>query len=110
MKHRPERISKLITEKLNELILRHVETPGALITITDAEISKDATQARIRFSALPTEKSEEVLKILEKSRKELQHLLLKKINIKPMPRITFEIDYGLEKAARVEKILLDEKA
>jgi len=34
--------------------------------------------------------------------------LLKKINIKPMPRLIFEIDRGLEHAANVEKALLNQ--
>jgi ribosome-binding factor A len=38
----------------------------------------------------------------------LQHLLNKKMNIRPMPRISFEIDGGLENAAKVEKALLCE--
>ena|SRR3989338_429209 len=108
MKHRPERVSKLIMDELNKLILRHVEIPGALITVTDVEVLKDLSQAKIRFSALPSEKSETALKILGRASKELQYLLLKKLNIKPMPQIVFEIDYGLEKAAKVEKILLEE--
>jgi len=48
----------------------------------------------------------EVLKNLVKNQKHLQHLLLRKINIKPMPEIRFKIDIGLERAAEVEKALL----
>ncbi len=49
------------------------------------------------------------LKILEKNRVHLQYLLMKKLNIKPTPKISFKIDRGLEKAAEIEKILLDDK-
>ena len=38
-----------------------------------------------------------------------QHLLLKKINIKPMPRIVFVIDHGFENAALVEKLWEEDK-
>ncbi len=55
------------------------------------------------------ESFEIVLKILEKNRSHLQYLLMRKINIKPMPKIEFKIDRGLEKAAEFEKLLLDDK-
>lgn len=106
--HRPERVSDLIIEELNNLLIREVEIPGALITIMDAEVLKDLSRAVVKVSVYPTEKSEKVLKVLNKMRGRFQYLLLRKINIKPMPEIVFEIDYGQEKAARVEKKLLEE--
>lgn len=109
MKHRPERVSDLIIEELSNLILREIEVPDVLITITDVEVLKDLSRAVVKISVLPSEKSELALKILEKNRSHLQYLLLRKMNIKPMPQIVFKIDRGLEKAAVVEKKLLEEK-
>ena len=104
---RHQRVSNLIKDELSKLMIREVETPGALATITDVEVGKKLDLAVIKFSVIPMEKAEEVLRILNKSRGELQHLLLKKINIKPMPKIVFEIDRGLEHAAKIEKILME---
>lgn len=106
--HRSERVSKLILEYLNELLLREVETPGALATITDVEVAKDLSRAAVKVSVLPSEKSGEVLKILKKVESGLQFRLSRKLNIKPMPQIVFEIDYGPQRAAEVEKALLKE--
>lgn len=106
--HRPERVSDLIIEELNKIILREIEVPSVLITITDAEVIKDLSRAVVKFSVYPSEKSEEILKILEKKRNHFQYLLLRKMNIKPMPQISFKIDLGPEKAAIVEKKLLEE--
>ena len=107
--HRPERVSDLIIEELSKLILREVEIPGALITITDAEVAKDLSRAVVKISVYPSEKGAEVLKVLEKSRKQLQFQLGRKMNIRPMPQIVFRSDLGPEKAAGVEKALLEEK-
>jgi ribosome-binding factor A len=109
MKYRPERVASLIKGELSKIIIREVEFPG-LVTITNAEVDNKLKQATVKFSVLPSEKFEVVLKILEKNRSHLQYLLLKKINIKPMPQIVFEIDRGLEKAAEIEKLLLREKS
>ncbi len=105
--HRPDRVSSLLRDQLNQLILREIETPGALLTITDVQISKDVTQAMVKISVLPAEKAGEVLKILEKARKSLQYQLVRKMNIKPTPQIAFRLDLGPEKAAQVEKALLE---
>ena len=101
-------VSVLIKEELSKLIIREVETPGALVTVTDVDVTKKLDLAVVKFSVIPMEKAEDILKILNKSRGELQHLLLKKINIKPMPHIVFEINHGLEHAAKIEKILMED--
>lgn len=109
MNYRPLRVAKLIKEELGMIIEKELEFPGALFTITEIEVNKKLETARVEFSVFPSSSAEEVLKILEKSAGRLQYLLMKKINIKPMPRIFFEIDRGPENAARVEKIFLESK-
>ncbi len=106
MNYRPERVQSLIQEELGKLLLREVEFP-ALVTITSVEVNKKLDIARVKLSAMPSSFNEEVLSIAEKFQRKLQHFLMKKINIKPMPKIRFEIDYGAENAAKVEKLLLD---
>lgn len=106
MKHRPERVQSLIQAELGKLLLKEVEFP-ALVTITSVEVQKKLDIARVRLSVVPSSFNKEALAIVERSQGELQHLLMKKLNIKPMPKIMFEIDRGSENAANIEKILLD---
>lgn len=106
MNYRPERVQNLIQVELGKLLLREVEFP-ALVTITGVEVNKKLDIARVKLSILPSSLDKESLAIAEKAQRELQHLLMKKINIRPMPKIKFEIDYGSENAARVEKYFLD---
>jgi len=96
----------LIREELSKMILREVEL-SALATITEVEVDKKLEGARVKVSVLPSTAAaeEQVLDALEQKAGYLQHLLLKKINIKPMPRIVFVIDHGFENAALVEKLL-----
>ena len=53
----------------------------------------------------PPKKETEAIKRLNDSVGELQYLLTKKINIKPMPRVEFALDRGMENAAAVEKAM-----
>jgi ribosome-binding factor A len=104
MNFRAERVGKLIREELSKMILREVELP-ALATITEVEVDKKLEGARVKVSVLPASGEKAVLTELTTRAGYFQHLLLKKINIKPMPRILFVIDHGFENAALVEKLL-----
>ncbi|MDP2696025.1 MAG: 30S ribosome-binding factor RbfA [bacterium] len=105
--HRTERISKLIMEYLNEIIIREIELPNVMATITAVDVAKDHSRAIVRVSVLPSDKSAGVVKTLNHTRGRLQYQLQRKINIRPMPKIIFEVDKGPEQAAAVEKALLN---
>jgi ribosome-binding factor A len=73
----------------------------------EVDIDKKMERAKIRVSVIPSAKEEAALEELARNAGRLQHMLLKKINIKPMPRIMFEIDHGAANAATVEKVFLE---
>jgi ribosome-binding factor A len=104
MNFRSERVGKLIREELSKMILREVELP-AMVTITEVEVDKKLDGARVKISVIPSKEDENVLAILAAHVGHFQYLMLRKINIKPMPRIFFDIDHGFENAALVEKLL-----
>lgn len=107
---RAQRVQKLIREELSWIIAREVDFPDphALITVTEVAVDKKMDRATARVSVIPSASAAGALAELEKRTGKLQHLLMKKINIKPMPRISFEIDRGPENAAKVEKALIHE--
>lgn len=107
MKHRPERMSELIRETLAEAMLRELELPGELVTITEVEVSKDLEYAKIKVSILPHTAEEAVMHALKKLAGHFQGLLIKKLNLKPIPHITFVLDEGLERAAALEKEFIE---
>lgn len=103
---RSQRVSKLIREQLAEIFLREVDFDGALATITDVEVDSKLEHAKVIVSVIPSDRMADVMGRLDRQAGQLQHLLLKKINIKPMPRIAFAPDRGYENAAKVEKTFL----
>lgn len=109
MNHRSERASSLIQEELNKIIIREVEFPNYLVTVTFVDVDDKLERAIVNFSVIPSKNSEDVLRVLDKAAGRLQHLLLKKLSIKPLPRLYFKIDRGPEKAAEIEKILIENK-
>ena len=108
MNHRTERLDALILKELSVIILKEIELDNALITLTDVSITSDLREAKIKFSVLPSENSEKVLKTLRKESGRLKYALQKKIIIRVIPELMFEIDRGPELAANIEKCLLEE--
>ncbi len=108
MFHRHERISGLMLEELNKIIAREIEFINCLVTVTSVDVGKKLDKAIVNFSVIPSQNSERALKTLEKAAGHLQYLLLKKLRIKPLPRISFKIDHGPEKAAAIEKLLIED--
>lgn len=92
---RKERVGELIREELSKIFARDVEF-GAFVTIVSVEVSEKLEEARIKVSVIPEVKAKEVYDLLQDERRELQFKLLRKINIKPMPRLEFGLVRGDE--------------
>lgn len=108
MNYRSLRMAQLIRDELSKLLIREIEFDGALVTITEVVVTDKLDHAKVLVSVIPPIKESETIKKLVTAQGDLQHKLLRKLNIKPMPRIRFELDHGPENAARVEKKLLEE--
>lgn len=109
MYSRSDRVASLIHAELSKMIHKEVEfLPGSLITITSVDVDKKISRAIIGITVYPSEKSGMVMRRLENKALQLQHLLLRRVNIKPMPEIVFHLDQGYERAAAMEKLLLDD--
>ena len=105
MSKRLERVNELLYREISQLILRQFSFPGVLATITKVEASPNLREAKIIISVMPLEKSQLVLKALKRNIFELQQLLNKKLKMRPVSKIRFEIDKAAPKAQRVEELL-----
>jgi ribosome-binding factor A len=106
MTDRMKRVNQLIKEKIADILLREVNfDKDILVTVQSVDTSRDLKYAKVGVSVMPSGKSEEILKILEKRTSYIQRELNKAIEIKFVPKIKFEIDKGEEKTSRVEEIL-----
>lgn len=105
MSKRLQRVNELLREEVSKLLLREIDFGQSLLTVTKVETSVDLKQAKIMISVLPEEKSQRALQILEKNIFHLQQLLNKKLNMRPVPKIYFQIDKSAVNAQRIEELL-----
>jgi ribosome-binding factor A len=90
--YRNLKVGSVIQGELNKIFQSDFDFGGALATITSVEVAEDMSAARVKISVLPFEKEIEVYKIIDGRRREIQGRLLRKMNIKPMPKLEFSID------------------
>ena len=105
-KHRPERISDLLHELVATILHEDFNAPeGSVVTVTRVEIQEGLKTADVYVSVLPKDAGEEVAENLTGFVGEVQFRLMKRMRIKPIPRIRFILDSGIADADRIDQAL-----
>lgn len=103
---RQEQVNSLIQKELGAILLSELELPlGSLLTISRVEVSSSLEHADIFITVLPDGQTERVLALVQKNVYHLQKLLDKKLVLKFVPKIRFQLDEGLQAANEVNEIL-----
>lgn len=106
MKHRIERVQEVIKRELSDLIHRHLNFGGALVTVNQVDITPDLKQAHIFVGVIgPESEKKQVIHKLEGQRKLLQHEMGKRVVIKYTPHLHFKLDESVERATRILQIM-----
>ena len=89
--YRNLKMASVIREELNLIFLKDFDFNGALVTIGDVDVDEKLDEAKVFFSVLPFEKGPETYKMIEDRRRELQYKLVRKMRVRLVPRLKFEI-------------------
>ena len=109
MSQRVKRVNELLKHEISQLLLREIDFYNILVTITDIDTSPDLKHSKVKISVLPQEKNELALEVINKNIFQIQQKLNKRLHMKPIPRIKFEIDQAEIKAQRIEELLSKNK-
>jgi len=90
--YRNLKMADLIEEELGKLIEREVYVEDVLITVTAVEVSPDLLQATVKLGIIPGAKELEGFLAVERQLPALRHALVRKMNVKPMPKLSVKID------------------
>jgi len=105
LKHRIDKINELIKRELGTIIERDFDFEGAMVTVLDAQTTKDLARATVVIAVYPFRKAEGVLTLLQARGRYLKGMVNKKINIRTFPDLVFKIDRGSANAERIDKLL-----
>jgi len=105
---RPERVAQLIRRELSDIISNRLRDPriGQWVSITDVEITRDLSFARVYITVLgPTEERERTFEGLRSATGWLRSQLAPRLDMREVPELRFELDTSLDTGARVDEIL-----
>ena len=95
-----EKINELIHRFIGDLLRRELDVE-ALVTVYGVNTSANGQDATVSITVYPFEKSEEILKEIQKNIYEIQQKLNRGLRIRPVPKITFKIDESEEKGSKI---------
>jgi len=108
-RRRPEQVAETIRQVIAEAMLGELRDPRiGFVTVTDVQVTKDLSVATIRVSVMGEDAVRaEGLAGLESAAGFLRSRVSKALSTRVVPELRFELDRGLEHAARIEKILAE---
>jgi len=104
--HRLKKVSSLIQEEVGKIINSEIDLPrDVLITVISVEISIDIKHAKIYISVLPKNKTASTFKTLNHKISQIQRSLNRKLVMKFVPQIRFELDKTQDKMQRIAELI-----
>ena len=76
----------------------------SLVTVTRADVSPDLKNVTIFISVLPADKEEEVLHFARRNSTEFRNYLKQHSQLKFLPHIVFELDFGEKNRQRIDDL------
>jgi ribosome-binding factor A len=109
---RAERVGDLLKEELSELLLRHIRDPRiGFVTITEVRVSPDLRHARVYVVTHETgEGQARTLEGLQSARSYLRGALGRRLHLRYIPDLSFNVDETWEQGMRIQGILKSLKA
>jgi ribosome-binding factor A len=103
---RTERFQKLTQQILGEEIQALKDPRVGFTTVTAVRVSPDLRHARVLVSVLGTDEAQaQTMKGLKSATPHLRGELGRRMRMKYLPELIFELDHGIEVAERVESLL-----
>jgi ribosome-binding factor A len=107
---RPHRVAELLRERLALILLHKCADPRLKeLTLTEVEMSPDLKQARVFYVARETVDQEQVQIALDKALGFIKQEVAREHILRLMPEFIFLPDTGLERAARLERLIQETK-
>lgn len=108
MSERRAKVEELIKQELSQMILSEVKDPRVgFVTVTGVKMTPDLREARAYISVMGDEnKVKSSLAGIESAMPFFKRELGKRVRLRYMPNLTFELDKSLDYSEHIQKLLL----
>ena len=76
----------------------------SLITVTNADLSRDFKKSTIFITVLPDSSEKSALDFVKRQRSDIRSFVKSKLSMKTTPFLDFEIDYGEKNRQRIDEL------
>ncbi len=104
MSDRHIRVVSLIKEQVAKFIQAEANT-DPMITVTNATTSPDYRNMTIFITTIPDGRENDALIFLKRHGRAMRHFVMKNTNLKIIPHIEFELDYGERHRQHIDEIV-----
>jgi ribosome-binding factor A len=102
------KINNLLQREIGKILQHELEFDNSLVTVSEVITSPTLEHTTVLISVIPVGEAKNVLQKIKKEIYDIQQILNKRLVMRPIPKIRFEIDHSEEKAGRIEEILQKE--
>jgi ribosome-binding factor A len=108
---RPEQVAETVRQVVAEALVSEVRDPRiGFVTVTHVLVTNDLSHAKIRVSIMGENVDKaKALEGLESAAGFLRSKITRALSTRIVPELHFELDKGLEHAARINSVLADLK-
>jgi ribosome-binding factor A len=108
MRIRPERVANLMKREIADILANELRDPrlGAMVSVTDVEVTPDLSFARIYVSVLTNDpQNDRTLDGLARAAGFVRRSLAPRLGLREVPELRFLLDDSIEKGTRVDELL-----
>ena len=104
---RHERLEQDVKIALSDIIMNEVKEPSVtgLISVTDVKITPDQKYAKVYVSIFGKQNKNKVVDALKKATGFIKRELGRRVRMRNMPDITFELDNSIEYGEHMDKVI-----
>ncbi|AKH70759.1 ribosome-binding factor A [Spongiibacter sp. IMCC21906] len=108
---RTDRIADFLKRELGSLIQLQIRDPRVgMVSVTDAEVSRDLSHAKVYVTVMGKDSAEEAkesLAVLNKAAGFLRSKVAKSNNARTTPQLRFYYDSSIDRGQRLSKLIQD---
>lgn len=103
---RSDRVGSALQRALSELIPKLKAAPAGMVTIQEARVTRDLSQAKIYFTVLGAE-PDETLEALKHAAGYLRYELGNMMKLRSVPELLFVYDTSVDEGIRLQNLIED---
>lgn len=105
---RQDRVKKALMREISDALANDVKNPlldNQIISVTDIELAKDFSFAKVYLSFLSTQSHQPLLEVIQEAAPKLQSIVGRRMKLRNTTKLQFFSDDSLERGSRVTSLL-----